>query len=255
MTAFDVGAWDGKFQNDLDALTAFQNVLLQAAEGTRHPEIDLDYKGLRQSILANDEYADIVPRSIRQNRDLAAMWAEFKSFSPQWEPRRKWVRDQFAPLFDRAEQLDRAGEGSGELNSESWTGIRSRSSQVITVQNLLPLAQSAITGLIDQLSLPGDNGGPILNERHEAIDSLKQLHEALGKLLDTIETGRFHDQLGESLAADAARFAKRAARALKDDPMPYLASGLLLGILSACGIPGIGGYLSGVALTMTKAKS
>ena len=37
-------------------------------------------------------------------------------------------------------------------------------------------------------------------------------------------------------------YAKRAARALRDDPMPYLASALLLGIFEVCGLPGIAGY-------------
>jgi hypothetical protein len=34
--------------------------------------------------------------------------------------------------------------------------------------------------------------------------------------------------------------------------MPYLSSALLLGVLTACGFPGVGGYLGGVALTVQK---
>jgi hypothetical protein len=67
-----------------------------------------------------------------------------------------------------------------------------------------------------------------------------------------VDSGRFEDDLGQSLAAEAARYAKRAARALRDDPMPYLWSALLLGIFEACGLPGIGGYLGGVALNVRK---
>ena len=254
MVAIDVGPWGSEFENDLDALTVFQNILLQAAEGTRHAEIDNKYRALRTNLLRNEEYSDVVPRPIRQNRDLAAFWAEFQSFNPQWEPRRQWIREQFAPLFDRAEVLERSHEVQA-VDAQSWTGFASRGERLKTVQTLLPLAQSAIEGLIDQLSQPGDNGGPILDERAEAIEQLRQLHAALGSLLDSIETGRFDDELGSSLAADAARYAKRAVKVLKDDPMPYLAASLLLGIFSACGFPGIGGYLSGVALTIRQNKS
>lgn len=254
MPAFDDGSWGGKYDNDLDALTAFQNVLLQAAEGARHAELDAEYRGLRTDLLRNDEYADLVPRPIRQNRDLVAFWSEFKSYNPQWEPRRQWIREQFGPLFDRAEVLGQANSSALSASSQSWTGVTSRSERLIAVQTLLPLARAAIESLIDELSKPSGNGGPILDEKQEAIDQLKLLHTALGRLLGSIELGRFDDEMGGGLAADVARFAKRAAKVLKDDPMPYLASGLLLGILSACGLPGIGGHLSGVALTIAKHK-
>lgn len=254
MPAFDTGSWDSKFDSDLDALTAFQNILLQAAEGARQSEIDREYRDLRKCLLRNDEYSDIVPRPIRLNRDLGAFWAEFKSFSPQWEPRRQWIREQFGPLFDRAEALEREGS-SVEFDSGSWTGMQSRSARLRTVQALLPLAQSAIEGLIDQISQTGGNGGPILDDKCKAIEQLRLLHGKLGELLNSIETGRFDDEWGSGLAADAARYAKRAAKILKDDPMPYLVSSLLLGIFSACGFPGIGGHLSGLSLAIRGNKS
>lgn len=252
MAIFDTGRWDGDFENDLDALTALQNILLQAAEGSRHAEIDSEYRKLRTNLLRNEEFSDIVPRMVRQNRDLGSFWAEFKSFSPQWEPRRQWIREQFGPLFDRADALERTPNST---SSEDWTGIESRTARLKTVQSLLPLAQSAIEGLISQLSQAGDNGGPILDDRLEAISQLKLLHETLGLLLNSIETNRFDDAYGHGLAADAARYAKRAARILKNDPMPYIVASLFLGIFSACGFPGIGGHLSGVALAIRKNNS
>ena len=254
MPVIDTGSWDGKFDSDLDALTSFQNVLLQAAEGARQAEIDREYRDLRKCLLRNDEYSDIVPRAIRLNRDLGAFWAAFKNFSPQWEPRRQWIREQFGPLFDRAEALGRE-DVSTQFDSEAWTGTQSRSARLRTAQALLPLAQSAIEGLIDQLSQIGGNGGPILDDKHEAIEQLRLLRDKLGELLSSIETGRFDDEWGSSLAADAARYAKRAAKILKDDPMPYLVSSLLLGIFSACGFPGIGGHLSGLALAIRGNRS
>jgi hypothetical protein len=106
--------------------------------------------------------------------------------------------------------------------------------------------------MIATLAEPNDNGAPLLEAREEAVEHLRELHRTLGELLSAIDQGHFDDELGQNLQAEAARFAKRAARALRDDPMPYLSSALLLGLLTACGLPGLGGYISGVALTVQK---
>ena len=106
--------------------------------------------------------------------------------------------------------------------------------------------------MIATLSEPNPNGAPLLDERREAIDHLRALHKTLGQLLAAIDAGHFDDELGQSLAAQAARYGKRFARAVRDDPMPYLTSALLLGIFEACGMPGIAGYLTGVALNVRK---
>lgn len=103
-----------------------------------------------------------------------------------------------------------------------------------------------------QLAQPGGNNGPLLDERIEALEHLQALHHALGELLAAAHTGRLGDDLGQGLAAETARLAKRATRALRDDPAPYLTSGLLLGILSACGLPTIGEYLGGIAMNMRR---
>ena len=77
----------------------------------------------------------------------------------------------------------------------------------------------------------------------------------MGNLLKAVDDGHLDDELGNNLQAEVARFAKRTAKALRDDPLPYLSSALLLGIFGACGIPGLGGYMSGVALTIKKHSS
>jgi hypothetical protein len=66
----------------------------------------------------------------------------------------------------------------------------------------------------------------------------------LGSLLSAIDGGHFDDELGQNLQAEAAWYSKRAARALRDDPMPYLSSALLLGLPTACGLPGLAAILA-----------
>jgi len=106
--------------------------------------------------------------------------------------------------------------------------------------------------MIAALSEPNANNAPILDERKEAIENLRSLNRTLTEYLAAVDAGHLDDDLGQGLAAEASRYAKKAARALRDDPMPYLSSALLLGIFSACGMPGIGGYLGGVALNLRK---
>lgn len=96
------------------------------------------------------------------------------------------------------------------------------------------------------------NGAPLLDEREEAVGHLRKLHGTLGDLLAAADSGHLDDALGQGLAAEAARYAKRAARALRDDPMPYVASGLLNGLLAVCGFPGVGGFIGGIALNIRK---
>ena len=94
-----------------------------------------------------------------------------------------------------------------------------------------------------------------MDETAEAIENLRKLHETLGAILEQVEGGVWSEVQGQGLPVEAARYAKRAARALRDDPMPYAMSALLLGIFSACGFPSIAGYLGAVALTVQKGRS
>jgi hypothetical protein len=120
------------------------------------------------------------------------------------------------------------------------------------VRSLLPLAQAAVDSMIATLSEPNPNGAPILEERAEAIGHLRNLHRTLGELLSALDAGRFGEDVGQRLLGEAAGYAKRAARSLRGDPMPYLASALLLGIFEACGLPGIAGYLVGITQNIKK---
>jgi hypothetical protein len=157
------------------------------------------------------------------------------------------VRSEFSTVFEAIEF-----ENAKVADASAWTGIPGRVTRLQTVRTLLPLAEAAVESMITTLSAPNPNGAPILEEREEAVKHLRDLHRTLGELLSAVDAGHFEDQLGQSLLAEAARYAKRAARSLRDDPMPYLSSALLLGVFEACGLPGIGGYIAGVALNIRK---
>ncbi len=253
-----------RYQNDLEVILRLQAILLQAAEGERGSDLDREYRGLRTALLADPSYEMVIPKFVRRYRDLGSLWPTFKSFSPQWEPRRKEVRQQFEPLLAEAERLvisESVAVGDhtdAEIvrrpgyDASAWTGASGPTERVLAVKTLMPVAQNAVEQLMAMLAAPGHNGGPPMDEVEEAIGELKQLHAALGALLTAADNGKLSEAFNDGLAADAARYAKRAARALRDDPVPYAFAASLLAVLTACGLPGIGGFLSSVALQMKK---
>jgi hypothetical protein len=232
-----------------------QAILLQAAEGKRDAELDHEYKEIRRLLLHDETYSTVVPSFVRRNRDLDSLWPAFKSFSPQWEPRRIEVRSQFEGALATAERIEffsSSNAAPAGYDSTAWTGAVTGKERIRAVKTLLPIAQHAVEHLIATLEMPRHNGGPPLDETANAIESLRQLHGALGEMLAAADEGRLDETFNKGLPTEAARYAKRAAKALRDDPMPYAVSATILAIMTACGVPGIGGYLTGVALSMKK---
>jgi hypothetical protein len=252
MSRFRTGD-DVEILDSQEALVLLQRVLLEAVEGARDEDIAEEYQKLRTWILANSRFKNEIPRFLKSNRDIPSFWSYIKSYNPQWEPRRQHVRESLAPLFDIAE-ADEASQvpTGGDITSSGWTGVTSSEQKAQAVRSLIPVTRSAIENLIHHLELPSGNGGPPLDDHLEAIRHLKELHSVLGQLLDELEQGNMTCLAGGGLVAEAAKYAKRSARVLKSDPMPYAVAGLVLAVFTACGFPGVGGYLGGVALNMRK---
>lgn len=250
--------------DDLEVVLRLQSILLRAAEGQREHALDREYRDLRKALLADPSYEMVIPKFVRRYKDLESLWPALNSFSPQWEPRRQEVREQFEPLLSEAERMsiaDRVAIGdqaSGEVlrkpgyDASAWTGATRPNERLLAVKTLMPVARNAVEQLMTLLEAPGHNGGPPLDEVEEAVTELRQLHAALGSLLIAADQGKLAQAFNDGLATEAARFAKRAARALRDDPVPYAIAASVLAVLTACGLPGIGGFLSSVSLQMKK---
>lgn len=220
-----------------------QSILINAAEGRRSLGDDQQYPNLRREMLRRIPNPPVIASA---HTTVDSFMAYIKGIDDRGERVRR-IRAHFEPLLDADE-----GEKVAVADSSTWGAPQSRTARLKTVRTLLPLAQAAVESMITTLSEPNPNGAPILEERAEALTHLRELHRTLGELLGAVDAGRFDDDLGQGLLAESARYAKRAARSLRDDPMPYLASALLLGVFHACGLPGIGGYIGGVALNIKK---
>lgn len=231
------------FQGDLiDFFTGGKNL-----EGSR-------YQAMRKELFEDPRYGGLAPSWLRRNRDLSALWSFAKSVDGSWEPRRQFVREQFEPLLDFLERA--GGEPSpqmpGQYDSSAWTGVQSTAQQARAIRTLIPVAQAAIGSLIEYLEKPNHNGAPPLEEIEFALERLRKLHAALGFLLNSVESGNIKETIDSGLIAEIARYGRQAARALKHDPLPYAFSGVLLALFTACGFPGLGGYLGGMALAIKK---
>jgi len=220
-----------------------ESILINTADGRRSVADDRQYPDLRNTLISRGLE---MPALVLTHPTLDSFAAAIRKLATKDE-RVRQVRDQFEPFFDELDQ-----RASSEADSTMWTGTEGRAARLKLVRGLLPLAQSAVDSMIATLSEPNANGAPLLDSRLDAIEELRKLHHALGELLTAVDNGHLDDDLGENLQAEVARYGKRAARALRDDPMPYLSSALLLGLFTACGIPGLGAYLSGIALTVQK---
>jgi hypothetical protein len=239
------------YGNDLAAVTALRDILLERVEGRLAPDKDADYSDLRRELMHHERYKAILPKVVKDNDDLGGIWSVLRGVSDQWEPRRQFIREQMRGLMEAADASVDFDFGV-PTSASAWTGIASATERLHAARQLIPFAQASIDGLLAELERPTGNGGPPLDHRQEAIENLRLLHDKLGDILRDIQDGKLNDTLGSGLAAEAARYAVRAARALRDDPMPYLISGTIIALLGTFGIGDPGSYLAGVAMTFTK---
>lgn len=206
--------------SDEDAVMRLQTVLIQACEGNRDLTNDRDYKALRSPVIGRADWSDVVPTFVRAHRDLASFWAYIKQFSGQWAPRRDHVWESFKPLFDRVE-----GRSKPPVRTSSWTGRRTVAEQAQIVLALAPDALHGVEWLLGEQEKGLDNGGPVDDERADAIASLKKLRQELEELIDLAESGQpLSDKLG--------RISELKASALRWIVNPY---GLALGNLPLAG--------------------
>ncbi len=238
--------------DEVSAIEQLQKLLLIVVEAYGNDNDNRQYQDLRTALVKSKDYRSEIPRIIRSNHDLSSIRDELKSHSQQWQPRRDFIREQMRGLFDRAEALDL--ESLPVAQAEHWTGSQSVKSKKQAIVAMLPVVNASLEELLDYLEQPGANGGPILDQRQDAINQLKHLREKLNEIIEMAEADQLSSAAADGLIGEASRYAKRMAKTLAADPMPYAMSALILSVLAAAGFPGIGGYLGAVALNITKTK-
>jgi TIR domain len=87
----------------LERAMALRNGLVSLCEGRTNMD-DAVYRLLRREFIDDISTSEILPSFVRSIRDTGEMWTFLKDYSPQWAPRRKFVRDQFTTLIDVLER-------------------------------------------------------------------------------------------------------------------------------------------------------
>jgi hypothetical protein len=194
---------------DDDAVLRLQSILLEACEGRRDLDLGRAYKALRKPLIGRADLADVVPKFVRSHQDLGTFWSYIKGVSGQWETRREHVRRAFEPLFDRIE-----GRTRPPARSSNWTGRRTPAQQAQIVLSLAPDALAGVETLLQEQERVLGNGGPVDEEQREAIARLRELHQALGRLIELAEAGG-------DLEAQLAELRVAKDQALRWSASPY----------------------------------
>ncbi len=83
--------------------------LMVAKVGGEHDADGQLYERLRKSVLRDPAVpGHMIPEVLRNHRDFDHLWSFAKAFHSSWEPRRRYVRDQFARVPDYLEESELA---------------------------------------------------------------------------------------------------------------------------------------------------
>jgi len=202
---------------DREAVQRLHTLCLGACDGIQDLADDARYKALRRALLNRADLRPLAPDFVAAQANLPAYVRHVRETKDR-SNRRDLVRRQFAPL------LEHVGE-SQPLRSSAWTGQPSLREQAQIVQALAPAALTVVERLIEnELRLRG-NGGPVDEDREQALAHLRTLHDALGEL---IRLASAQQPIDEALSAlRAVRTSAKAAVSKAVTTVPVTASALL----------------------------
>lgn len=88
----------------LEQARMLENILVAACEGASSN--NYEYEALRREFMSDPTLKALLPEFVRTCRDLSHFWGYIKSIAPKWEPRRVFVREAFARLFNHIEEVN-----------------------------------------------------------------------------------------------------------------------------------------------------
>lgn len=216
---------------DLEAVQRLRTLCLGACDGIQDLADDSRYKALRRVLLNRTDLRSLAPAFIAAQPNLSAYVRQVRETKDRNE-RRDMVRAQFAPL------LEHVGEPQS-IRSSAWTGRLSQREQAQIVQALAPAALTAVERLIDNEMRLRGNGGPVDDDREDALFHLRALHQALGELIRLASTGQ---SLTEALGTlQAIRHSAKVSVSKAIAAVPVTASALL----GFAGVAGLADLLLG----------
>ncbi|MDI6797929.1 MAG: abortive infection family protein [Desulfatibacillaceae bacterium] len=92
---------NGSFSNDLEMVQSLQGMLIDIATGGSHE--NQNYTELRNFLIANPEYQNLIPWFIKEYRDISQFWIYIKREFSTYAERRAYIHKQFTKIFDHIE--------------------------------------------------------------------------------------------------------------------------------------------------------
>ncbi len=170
------------YRTDLERAESIENILIaQATGGSSDNDV---YKNLRQSLMANPTFNDLLPEFVKKYRNLDAFWAYIKNKESTYALRRIIIHEGFYPLINHLERRNStpADQVSSDMlqNFDAdgvhavWTkAIDRRISDpegAITIARTL--LETVLKGILDKS-----------NELYSDTDDLPKLYRAAAKVL------------------------------------------------------------------------
>jgi hypothetical protein len=144
------------------------------------------YRLLRRELINDATTSSLVPKFVRAAQDTSALWAFLKDVSPKWEPRRRFVREQFAPLIEQLESGDALADLviSDAITSFDAEGIKDAWNKALARREADPAgAITAARTLLETVCkhiLEDENG----KQAYGTNDDLPKLYNQAAKLLN-----------------------------------------------------------------------
>lgn len=211
--------------SDQEAIQRLETLCLGACDGIQDLADDARYKALRKVLLAREDLRPLAPTFVAAQPNLEAFVRHIRTLKDR-TTRRSNVREAFKSLW---------GEVGGQdpVDSAGWTGRKNARQQAALARTLAPLALEALDRLIRDEENARGNGGPVDQDREQALKYLKELHGALGELIQFAEADKplqgILKQL-QSIKQEAKITLGKAAAAMPVTASALLAFGSVVGI-------------------------
>lgn len=88
-------------ENDFDKVSYLVNLLTSRATGL--PADSGEFEILREELLRNSSISPILPRWLKQHRNLDTFWGFIKIKFATYAERRTWISEEFTPVLDATE--------------------------------------------------------------------------------------------------------------------------------------------------------